>query len=161
MKIRAPLIPLIAIGALLMASFESRAVDARKTPVAPFRTQCKMSDSSESLGRCTLSKSVPAGKRLVLETVTGAYYGDGAVLGAAYLTIKAANEFVEYAFPWVQSGALTSNSSDRRFYGFNHYVQLYVNGPASLQFDAAGGAFTGSAHYSGWYSVSGYLVDLP
>lgn len=141
------------------------AADAR-TSLDPFRSTCDISSStSVSLGRCAFSNTLPEGKRLVLETVTGAYSGDSEILGAAYLTV----EGVRYVFPWVQAGRAFSLESDplslaraRGFYGFNHYVQIYVDGPATLQMDAAGGAsLGGSSSYSGWYSLSGYLVDLP
>jgi hypothetical protein len=137
---------------------DALAVDAR-TPVVPYLSTCSMgSSSSASMGRCDLPKSVPAGKRLIIETVTGVYYGDGTVLGAAYLTVSR----IRFAFPWVQSGALTAGREDRRFYGFNHYGQIYVDGPQELVFDVYGGASYGSsASYSGEYAVAGYLVDLP
>lgn len=122
-----------------------------------FQSGCEfLSETDKSVGRCSLSNAVPAGKSLVLETVTGYYYGDsGATLGAAFLTIAG----VRHAFPWVQCGSRTSSLEDRRFYGFNHYVRLYIDGPATLQFDAAGAA--GGTSYSGGYSVSGYLQDIP
>src|SRR5258707_3754244 len=109
-----------------------------------FRSGCEMGSSmSGSFGRCTLD-SVPAKKQLVIETVTGFYNGDQAMLGAAYLTIGE----VRYAFPWVQCGGDTWPKG-RNYYGFNHFVHLYVDGPAELQFDVAGGATEGEATYSG------------
>ena len=111
-----------------------------------------------SLGRCVLPDPVPAGKRLVIETVTGVYYQDGGLLGPAYMTIKG----LRYGFPWVDCGRLTGKGEDRRFFGFNHYVRLYVDGPETLQFDAYGGASFGSgSDPSGSYTVTGYLEDLP
>ena len=110
-----------------------------------------------SAGRCVLPDPVRAGKRLVIETVTGMYYQDGGLLGAAYLTVGN----LRHAFPWVQCGSLTGGSEDRRFHGFNHYVRLYVDGPATLRFDADGGAsFGGGSDPSGSYTVTGYLEDL-
>lgn len=54
-----------------------------------FRSGGRMGSSiSDSLGRCKLPDSVPAGKRLVIETVTGYYYGDGALLGTALLILQ-------------------------------------------------------------------------
>lgn len=110
-----------------------------------------------SLGRCVLPDRVPAGRRLVLETVTGAYSSD-IVLGAAFLTV---NNRVRYAFPWVQCGTPGSPAIKARFYGFNHFVHIYISGPAVLQFDAAGGAGGLDENPSGFYAVSGYLEGLP
>jgi len=80
-------------------------------------------------------------------------------LGAALLSSGDPRHIV-HAFPWVQSGSLTNTGSDRRFYGFNHLVRLYVDGPATLQFDADGAA-GGIGDPSGGYSVSGFLEALP
>jgi hypothetical protein len=154
MKIRILLVSNIIISGLLLLSLQAMAADAR-TSLDPFRAQCDITPSI-SLGNCTFSKSVPAGKRLILETVTGAYDSDGTVLGAAYLTI----EQIRYTFPWVNIGTVGTGDNIRKFYGFNHYVQLYVDGPAALRFDAAGGG-GGGTDYRGWYSASGYLVDHP
>lgn len=111
-----------------------------------------------SLGRCVLPDRVPAGRRLVVETVTGMYFADGEVLGAAFLTLGG----IRYAFPWVQCGSLGEGPTDRRFFGFNHRVRLYVDGPAQLQFDADGGAsHGGSGNPSGSYSLTGHLEGLP
>jgi hypothetical protein len=125
-----------------------------------FRSGARFDTSAPSIGRAVLPDSVPAGKRLVLETVTGYYYGDGAVLGAAYLDVYVSGEVVSYGFPWVQCGGFGEAQEDRRFYGFNHYVRIYIDGPADLQFDVDGGAFAGSSSYSGTYAVSGHLIDL-
>lgn len=138
--------------------FRNQAIGGYATMVSleVFRSGGRMGSSiSDSLGRCKLPDSVPAGKRLVIETVTGYYYGDGALLGTTLLNIAG----VTYAFPWVQCGGVGSWPEGRSFYGFNHFVHLYVDGPAELQFDAAGGAGGGS--YDGGYSISGYLVNHP
>ena len=58
-------------------------------------------DDQGSVGRCVLPDTVPKGKQLVLETVTGFYFGDGALIGAAFLTVG--NQ--RFAFPWVQCSA--------------------------------------------------------
>ncbi|KRV48616.1 hypothetical protein AQ490_24040 [Wenjunlia vitaminophila] len=108
-----------------------------------------------SIGRCVLPAGVPAGKRLVIETVTGHYYADGGVLGPAYMDANG----VRYGFPWTQCGSLGHDTGDRRFYGFTHQVRLYVDGPATLQFDAYGAA-GGTGQPSGGYSVTGYLEPL-
>lgn len=151
------LFTLLSLGLAAMAQ-PAIAADARTT-LHPFQAGCDISSSTDqSQGRCKLTKSVPTGKRLVIETVTGYYYGDGAMMGAAYLTING----VRHAFPWLQVGTLNSSDpASRRFYGFNHAVQLYVKGPADVQFDTDGGTSIGNSSYSGGYSVSGYLVDLP
>jgi hypothetical protein len=112
-----------------------------------------------SVGRCVLPDTVPQGKQLVLETVTGFYYGDGALVGAAYLTVGG----YRFAFPWVQCSAPGPTFADRRWYGFNHNVRIYINGPATLEFDADGGQGGGTPGYtsiSGSYAVSGHLVDI-
>jgi len=84
------------------------AADAR-TALAPFRSTCDISSStSVSLGRCAFPNTLPEGKRLVLETVTGAYSGDSEILEAAFLTV----EGVRYVFPWVQAGRAFSLESD-------------------------------------------------
>ncbi len=122
-----------------------------------FQSGGNFDQSGSSLGRCILPDSVPKKKRLILETVTGFYYGDGSELGAAYITIGG----VQFAFPWVQCTSPGASFSDRRFYGFNHFVRIYVDGPAQLQFDADGGFSSGTtASFSGTYAVSGHLVDL-
>jgi hypothetical protein len=123
-----------------------------------FQSGGDFDQSGVSIGRCILPDSVPAGKRLVLETVTGFYYGDGAELGAAFLTVGSCR----FAFPWVQCTAPDSDFSDRRFYGFNHFVRIYVDGPAQLEFDVDGATEGGdpTTGYSGTYAVAGYLVDL-
>ena len=110
-----------------------------------------------SIGHCLLPDRVPSGRRLVLETVTGAYSSD-AVLGAAILTAQPVR--VQYAFPWVQCGTPGNPALRTRFYGFNHFVHIYIDGPAELQFDAAGAA-GGSEQPEGFYAVSGYLEGLP
>jgi hypothetical protein len=122
-----------------------------------FRTGGPM--TSASIGRCVLPDQVPAGKRLVVETVTGYYHHDGGVLGAALLSYGDSRHIV-HAFPWIQCGSLTNTGTDRRFYGFNHFVRLYVDGPATLQFDAHGAA-GGLSSPSGGYSLSGFLEALP
>jgi hypothetical protein len=112
-----------------------------------------------SAGRCVLPDTVPKGKQLVLETVTGFYYGDGALIGAAYLTVGG----YRFGFPWVQCSAPGPTFSDPRWYGFNHNVRIYIDGPATLQFDAdggQGGGTPGYTHLSGSYAVSGHLVDI-
>lgn len=121
-----------------------------------FQSGGSFDDKGVSIGRCILPDSVPKGKRLILETVTGFYYGDGAELGSAYLTVGS----VQFAFPWVQCTSPGASFGDRRFYGFNHFVRIYVDGPAQLQFDADGGSFLGTSDFSGTYAVSGHLVDL-
>jgi hypothetical protein len=126
-----------------------------------FRSGARFDTSAPSIGRAVLPDSVPSGKRLVLETVTGYYNGDGAILGAAYLDVYTGGEFVSYGFPWVQCGGEGDIRESRYFYGFNHYVRIYIDGPASLQFDVDGGSFSGAASYSGTYAVSGHLIDLP
>ena len=123
-----------------------------------FQSGGDFNNHAVSIGRCVLPDSVPAGKRLVLETVTGFYYGDGAELGSAYLTV---GKF-RFAFPWVPCTVPSGPPVNRRFYGFNHFVKIYVDGPAQLEFDGDGGSFTGaSTSYSGTYAVSGHLIDLP
>ena len=157
MKHRVLLLVNMLISGLLLSSMQAMAADAR-TKISPFSAECVFSNSSPGIGNCILSNQVPAGKRLVLETVTGAYYGEGSVLGAAYLTIGR----IRYVFPWIQNGeGFGSEPLNRRFYGFNHYVQIYIDGPATLPFDTDGGSFMGPGTYGGWYNVSGYLVDLP
>ena len=118
-------------------------------------------DDRGSEGRCVLKDSVPSGKQLVLETVTGMYYGDGELIGAAYLTVGR----YKFAFPWIQCSAPGLALADRRFYGFNHNVRIYINGPAKLQFDVDGGSsFAGTSvprrSLSGSYAVCGQLVDI-
>lgn len=113
--------------------------------------------NSVASGTCTLPDTVPKDKRLVLKTVTGFYYGDGAGLGAAYLEVKG----LRFAFPWIECASLSSDPTDRRFYGFNHFVRIYIDGPAELAFDSDGAFFIGaSASYSGTFAVSGHLIDL-
>jgi hypothetical protein len=116
-------------------------------------------DDQGSVGRCVLPDTVPKGKQLVLETVTGFYWGDGALIGAAFLTVGN----YRFAFPWVQCSAPGATFEDRRWYGFNHNVRIYINGPATLEFDADGGQGGGAPGYtnlSGSYAVSGHLVDI-
>ncbi|MFF4407465.1 hypothetical protein [Streptomyces sp. NPDC001404] len=109
-----------------------------------------------SAGRCVLPDQVPAGKRLTIETVTGFYSADGGgILGAAFITVGT----IRYAFPWVECGTPPSNI--RRFFGFSHAVRLYVDSPAVLQFDAAGGSGAGTDTADGEYSVTGFLEALP
>jgi hypothetical protein len=121
-----------------------------------FQSGGDFDSSGVSDGRCILPDSVPNGKRLVIETVTGFYYGDGARLGAAYLTVGG----FRFAFPWTQCTSPGPTVTDRIFYGFNNYVRIYVDGPAQLQFDADGGSsFGGSTYFSGSYALSGILVD--
>ncbi len=107
-----------------------------------------------------LPDTVPAGKQLILETVTGYYYGDGALIGAAYLSVGD----YSFGFPWIQWAAPGAVfATDRIWYGFNHNVRIYINGPATLQFDADGGQGGGDPGYSkinGAYAVSGHLVDI-
>lgn len=134
MKIKILLLLNIIIIGLLLLSLQAMAKNIASR-VEPFRAECYMGNStSKSFGHCTLSKEIPAGKRLIPETVTG-YIGDGAVLGMAYLTI----EGIRYVFPWVISGtSFDAEPTSRKFYGFNHVVKLYVDGPAILEFDTVG-----------------------
>ncbi|MFF4409860.1 hypothetical protein [Streptomyces sp. NPDC001404] len=114
-------------------------------------------DNTGSAGRVILPDQVPAGQRLIIQTVTGFYAMDnGGVLGAAVLTNN--GQGLQYAFPWVPCGVSTVASPDRRFYGFNYSVTLYIDGPATLQFDATGG--TGGPILSGTYTVTGLLQPL-
>ena len=129
-----------------------------------YRSSGKFNDVSPSIGRVILPDAVPAGKRLVIQTVTGWYYGDNATLGTALLTLNS----MEFAFPWVPGNPCCGGDgnehkdSSRRFYGFNHHVVLSADGPSKLQFDAAGGSFFGgSTSHEGAYSVYGYLIDIP
>ncbi|MCC3769542.1 hypothetical protein [Streptomyces sp. UNOC14_S4] len=96
---------------------------------------------------------------MTIETVTGFYFTDGGgMLGSAFMDIRG----ISYAFPWVECGApIPPLSTARRFFGFNHAVRLYVDGPAVLQFDADGGAGAGIDTADGEYSVTGYLEALP
>jgi len=68
--------------------------------------------------------------------VTGWYWADADVLGSALLRLNG----IPYAFPWVPGNPCCGQETEResprrRFYGFNHYVVLSVDGPATLQFD--------------------------
>ncbi len=119
-----------------------------------FQSGGSFDNTGDSIGRCVLPDTVPKGKRLIIETVTGFYYGDGAELGSAYLTVGR----LQFAFPWIQYTSPGATFGDRRFYGFNHFVRIYVDGPAKLQFDADGGAVGGS--FSGTYPLSGHIEDL-
>ena len=129
----------------------------------PFTTFGEFDDNGESIGRFKFPNKVPPGKRLVIETVTGCYYGDGAVLGPAVLSVEQSDDrLANHSFPWVEGGAMSDLKQDRRFFGFNHYVRIYVNGPNSIQFDAFGGSFYGGdSSFSGRYTVSGFLEALP
>ena len=122
-----------------------------------FQSGGDFDQSGVSIGRCVLPDAVPNGKRLILETVTGFYFGDGAELGSAFLTVGA----FRFAFPWIQCTSPGATPGDRRFYGFNNFVRIYIDGPAQLQFDADGASFFGgTTSFSGTYAVSGHLVDL-
>ncbi|GGU43032.1 hypothetical protein [Streptomyces violascens] len=122
-----------------------------------YRSGGSFDNNSGSIGRVILPDPVPAGKRLVIETVTGFYSMDnGGVLGSAFLT--ASNSGLEYAFPWVPCGPPPSGPPDRRFYGFNYSSTIYIDGPATLQFDAAGAS--GGPILSGTYTVTGTLESL-
>lgn len=136
-----------------------------QSPEEVFHSGCSVTkDTASSLGRCDVGRSIPAGKRLVIETVTGAGWADNYVLGTAYLGYHVANgsdvgsQYVVNGFPWV---AQDGSPSERRFFGFNHPVRLYVDGPRTLQFNVMGGWASGTiTNYSLDYAVSGYLVDL-
>ena len=93
-------------------------------------------NDSGSVGRCVLPHAVPERKAPHPQDVTGFYYGDGAEIGAAFLSVSG----LRFAFPWVQSTSPGATPGDRRFYGFNHFVRIYIDGPAQLEFDADGGA---------------------
>ena len=137
---------------------------AYQSPDEVFHSGCKVtSTTATSVGRCQVERTIPSGKRLVIETVTGGGYADYYVLGSAYLGIWAENGsdtgslYIKNSFPWVTQD---NSISSRRFFGFNHSVHLYVDGPATLQFDAMGAAASGAGYYySVEYAVSGYLVD--
>ena len=127
-----------------------------------YRSGCSVNKSTaSSIGRCTVDRAIPAGKRLVIETVTGAGTADNYMLGAAYFYVDGHDSTgaysVLYSFPWtVQS----PDFSDIDFIGFNFSGRLYVDGPASITFNAYGGSSTGSSNYSVKYAISGYLVDI-
>jgi hypothetical protein len=128
-------------------------------PAEVFYSSCHVTSSTAtSTGRCQLPLTVPAGKRLVIETVTGYGYSQNIILGSAYLSHSAAGlGTTRTSFPWAQQ---INPISDRRYFGFNHFVHLYADGPATLQFDVAGATSSGTSSYSLDYTVSGYLVDL-
>jgi len=129
----------------------------------PFTTWGDFDDKGESAGRLVFPKKVPAGKRLVVQTVTGSYYGDGVIHGPAVLSVwQGPDRGVQYSFPWVQCGPMIDIKEDRGYYGFNHSVHLYVDGPNTMQFDTAGGTYYGGdTSYNGQYSLSGFLEALP
>src|SRR6188472_673415 len=86
------------------------------------------SDPETGSTTCTLSDTVPARKRLIVEVVCGAYTGNSMILGAAYLEARG----VRYYFPWIQCGSLTNELRDGRFFGFHHHTRLYIDGPTNL-----------------------------
>ena len=63
-----------------------------------FQSGGSFDNTGVSIGRCVLPDSVPKGKRLIIETVTGFYFGDGAELGSAFLGVGG----LRFAFPWIQ-----------------------------------------------------------
>ncbi len=116
--------------------------------------------ASDGLGniKCSLY-SVPAGKRLVVETVsykmvtassTSAYFINfGEDAGFANLSFGYPNVFnVTPSFAYEQGGA--------RVYTATQALQMYVDENKTL---AAGGVRGGGANYLNTFSFSGYLVD--
>jgi len=145
-------------------SFQSTAFEGLYgAPDNIYRSGCSVTKSTAtSTGRCTVNRAIPAGKRLVIETVTGVGTADNQMLGAAYFSVDGHDSTgaysVTYSFPWtVQSPDFNST---RDFIGFNFSGRLYVDGPASIVFNAYGGSGTGTNNYSIRYGVSGYLVDI-
>ncbi|MBK1723811.1 hypothetical protein CKO23_16420 [Thiocystis violacea] len=147
-------------------SFQSTAfAGAYGAPEEVFRSGCSVSSSTQtSTGRCTVERSIPEGKRLVIETVTGLGYASDYILGAANLGYWVDNGsdtgslHVRAAFPWIEQA---QGFSPRRYFGFSFSGHLYVDGPETLQFDVYGSSSQGSgSYYNIEYFVSGYLVDM-
>ena len=124
-------------------------------PEQVFQDSCSVTQATATgFGNCDLATTVPAGKRLVIETVSGFGFTENFIMGSGVLT---AGSF-SHSFPMLNS---ESSSTGLRYLGFNHAVRLYVDGPATLEFDLMGGFTTGaSPDYFIGYSVSGYLVDV-
>jgi hypothetical protein len=140
----------------LLSPWQTMAEDAR-TPLEPFSATCRFEGPHHgSPGHCGLSKSVPQGKRLVVETVTGTYSGQAEIAPAVLFS---PGTDLELFFPWVETPSSSFSGGSRNF-AFNHYVQAYVDGPSGLLFSTAGISFSGG-FFSGTYYLSGYLVNLP
>lgn len=105
------------------------------------------------LGTDSPQLTVPAGKRLVIEHVTGNAFSSGDVFWMAVLT-TAGGEFASHLFPMTKVGVAPSGnnvyvaSAQTRIYadpGTNVSIQPDAIGPPSQRFS----------------SISGYLVDVP
>jgi LysM repeat protein len=113
--------------------------------------------------------TIPAGMRLVIETVSGAHTGRNWVLAAARLSSTTSDHTLGY-FPWIQCGPDHDPPDDyglpqfkERYFAFNHSVRLYVDGPLGSGTSGlkmtCGYRITGIGAYlfSGEYTLSGYL----
>jgi LysM repeat protein len=112
--------------------------------------------------------TIPAGMRLVIETVSGAHTARNRVLAAARLSSTTSDHTLGY-FPWVQCGPDHDPPEDaglpqfkERDFGFNHSVHLYVDGPLGFGRDGLTmtpeSRFAGiGAYLYGEYTLSGYL----
>jgi LysM domain len=102
---------------------------------------------------------VPKGKRLVIETVSGHYTGDGAVLDVVRLSPDTGP--LRCAFPWIQCGSFGDIVNETRFFGFNHSVRLYFDGPTQLIVEQGFRALKSGGVCAGQYHLSGFLEALP
>jgi hypothetical protein len=162
---------LLTLPTILLLSRRVFGEDAR-TAIEPFQDACYWS-APQALGGCTMMKKVPGGKRLVLETVAGEYISETAIMGPAILLyngVQGVREDLRYAFPWIRMWDNTTPgeaepAGERPYAGawaFNNYVQIYIDGPANIVFYGDFQHWTKpvAADYRGFYSISGYLVDL-
>lgn len=134
--------------------------DIDRSSAQPVHGICGESDASSGFLKCTLY-TVPAGKRLIVETVSyEAVTAAGSVVtsvlfgqdykGTSYLNMGFGNVFnIQPTYKYEQDGY--------RVYGGTQALRMYIDENNTL---AAGGAHGGAYRYYGWQlSFSGYLVD--
>jgi LysM domain len=129
-----------------------------------FRSWVKMSDGKDGHpGLADIPDRVPAGKRLVIETVTGyctcfGHLGPAVLFG---LGDAPDSRIVLQGFPWTQCPDYgDSHPNALNFLAFNHCVRMYVDGPAYLRFQPIT-ALGLPSNVEGRYTVSGYLEAIP
>jgi hypothetical protein len=107
----------------------------------------------------TPMRPVLAGWRLVIENVSGHYQSPDATLGQALLNVGIPDPPMirYYPFPWVKV-----HTGISEFHAFNHFVRIYVDGPAELSFDTYGVLYkTPGVEAHGLFTVTGHLEALP
>jgi LysM domain len=113
----------------------------------PFQTTGSFRDKTFDTA---LEEGIPAGRLLVIESVSGYYQTQKGFLGPIVLSDGGEKEL--QVFPWVQS---ETNPDAGRFYAFAHSTRLYIRGQSVIGITALG---SDAILENSLFTVSGYLT---